>query len=90
METENLYEAIRRDFFRKVYSGEIEPDQLLIPERRQAEELSVSRGTVRKARQLLVEEGFIANRQGQRRRLYAFSTADYSRNGDRRRYCAGA
>ena len=60
----NLYEAIRNDFFRKVYSGEIEPEQLLVPERKQAEELSVSRGTVRKARQILVEEGFILNTQG--------------------------
>jgi len=64
METETLYQKIRIDFFKKVYSGEIEPDQQLPPERKQAEELSISRGTVRKARKILEDEGYIANTQG--------------------------
>ena len=63
-DSETLYGEIRLDFFRKVFSGEILPDQQLPPERKQAEELSVSRGTIRKARQLLEAEGYIANTQG--------------------------
>jgi len=64
METETLYQKIRIDFFRKVYTGEIKPDQQLPPERKQAEELSISRGTVRKARKILEDEGYITNTQG--------------------------
>jgi len=64
MEGDTLYRGIRLDFFQKVYSGEIEPNQQLPPERKQAQELSVSRGTIRKARQLLEEEGYISNTQG--------------------------
>ena len=64
MDKNTLYQTIRLDFFKKVYSGEIRPDQPLPAERKQAEELSVSRGTIRKARQILAEEGFIANTQG--------------------------
>ncbi len=61
---DTLYQKIRLDFFHRVYRGEIKPGQQLPPERKQAEELSVSRGTVRKARNLLEEEGFISNTQG--------------------------
>ena len=60
----SLYQEILLDFFRKVYEGEIQPDHQLPPERRQAEELSVSRGTIRKARQLLEDAGYISNTQG--------------------------
>ncbi len=60
----SLYQEILLDFFRKVYEGEIQPDHQFPPERKQAEELSVSRGTVRKARQLLEEAGYISNTQG--------------------------
>lgn len=63
-EGDTLYQRIRLDFFSRVYRGEIEPGQPLPAERKQAEELSVSRGTIRKARKMLEEEGFIANTQG--------------------------
>jgi DNA-binding LacI/PurR family transcriptional regulator len=61
---ETLYQKIQLDFFQKVYSGEIAPHQSLPPERKQAEELSISRGTVRKARKMLMDEGFISSTQG--------------------------
>ncbi len=61
---ESLYEKILMDFFQKVYEGEILPNQQLPPERKEAEVLGVSRGTIRKVRQLLQEEGYIANTQG--------------------------
>ncbi len=64
MDKNTLYQTIRLDFFKKVYAGEIRPHQPLPAERKQAEELSVSRGTIRKARQILAEEGYIANTQG--------------------------
>ena len=63
-EGDTLYQKIRLDFFRRVYSGEIKQGQPLPAERKQAEELSVSRGTIRKARKMLEEEGFISNTQG--------------------------
>ncbi len=64
MDSDTLYQKIRLDFFQKVYSGELLPDQQLPPERKQAEELSVSRGTIRKARNILEADGYIANTQG--------------------------
>lgn len=64
METDTLHKQIRLDFFEKVYSGEIAPYQVLPAERKEAEALSVSRGTVRKARKILEEEGYISNTQG--------------------------
>ena len=64
MNPATLYEKIQLDFFQKVYSGEIRPQQPLPPERKQAEELAVSRGTIRKVRQILMEEGYISSTQG--------------------------
>lgn len=61
---DTLYEKIRLDFFHKVFSGEIKPYEQLPAERKQAEELSISRGTIRKARNMLTEEGFLSNIQG--------------------------
>ncbi|MBN2628256.1 MAG: GntR family transcriptional regulator [Spirochaetales bacterium] len=64
MDGDTLYRKIRLDFFQKVYSGEIKPGGQLTAERKQAQELSVSRGTIRKAREILAEEGYIASTQG--------------------------
>jgi DNA-binding LacI/PurR family transcriptional regulator len=59
-----LYRNIQLDFFKKVFYGEISPHQKLLPERKLAKELSISRGTVRKALENFAKEGYIQKVQG--------------------------
>src|SRR5678809_1168112 len=59
-----LYQQLQRALRGAIENGIIGPDDALPPERDLAEELSVSRITVRKAIDGLVEEGLLVRRQG--------------------------
>lgn len=58
------YQTIYEDFKKAILSGEIENDALLPGENTIAADYSVDRSTVRKALQLLVEEGLVEKKAG--------------------------
>lgn len=59
-----LYQQLQRALREAIEKRVLGPDDALPPERDLAEELSISRITVRKAVDGLVEEGLLARRQG--------------------------
>lgn len=63
-ETVNLYQDVRERICRSIYAGEYQDGDLILPERKLAEELNVSRVTVRKALDMLEKERIIARMQG--------------------------
>lgn len=62
--TQPLYQQLKRKLRAAIENRVLGPDDALPPERDLAEELSVSRITVRKAIEGLVEEGLLMRRQG--------------------------
>ena len=63
-ETINLYQDVRERICRSIYSGDYQDGELILPERKLAEELNVSRVTVRKALDMLEKERIISRMQG--------------------------
>lgn len=63
-ETGNLYQDVRERICRSIYTGDYQDGDLILPERKLAEELNVSRVTVRKALDMLEKERIIARVQG--------------------------
>lgn len=63
-ETANLYRDVRERICRSIFIGEYGEGDLIPPERKLAEELDVSRVTVRKALDMLERERIIARTQG--------------------------
>ncbi len=61
---EPLYRQLQRNLREAVESQSLEPESMLPTEREIAETLSISRVTVRKAVESLVEEGLLTRRQG--------------------------
>jgi len=59
-----LYQQLERSLRRAIEEGVLAKDDPLPPERQLAEELSVSRITVRRAIDLLAAEGYLVKRQG--------------------------
>ena len=62
--SENLYGDVRGYLCKAIYKGQYEDGELLPPERKLAEELGVSRVTVRRALDLLEQERIISRVQG--------------------------
>lgn len=60
----NLYQDVRERICRSIYTGEYQDGELILPERKLAEEWNVSRVTVRKALDMLEKERIIARMQG--------------------------
>ena len=63
-ETANLYQDVRERICRAIFTGEYQEGDLILPERKLAEEWNVSRVTVRKALDMLEKERIIARIQG--------------------------
>ena len=63
-ETVNLYQDVRERICRSIFTGDYQDGELILPERKLAEELNVSRVTVRKALDMLEKERIIARVQG--------------------------
>ena len=59
-----LYQQLRRALRDAIADSRLSPEEALPPERELAEEFGVSRITVRKALDALVEEGMLNRRQG--------------------------
>lgn len=66
---EYYYEAVLKNMMENIESGVYQYGQLLPPERDLAEQYQVNRTTIRKALELLTEDGYIVKRQGSGNRV---------------------
>lgn len=60
-----IYDIAFEQLRENIYRGDLKPGEKIIPERKLAELMQVSRSSVRKAINLLLERGYIEQRKGQ-------------------------